>query len=59
MSLTEHRMKPLNLLIIGRILTAEPWLSEGGEHAYANFLKRTLGKCFGKLHATSCEDLTI
>jgi len=41
------------------ILTGKPWLSLGREHAYAHFLKRTLGNELGKLYATGCEGLSI
>jgi len=48
-----------NLVIIRRIPTGKLWFIVGRYHAYAYFLKRTLGNGPGKQYATSCEGLTV
>jgi hypothetical protein len=40
-----------------KYLTGKPWLSIGQQHAYAHFLKRTLGNRLEKLCVTGCEGL--
>ena len=54
-----RKLPGLSLLIIRRILIGKHWLSVGRQHAYAHFLKRTLGNGLGKLYATGCEGLAI
>ena len=51
----EYKRKLLNLIIIRRILTGKTWPTVGRWHAYAQLLKRNLGKGLGTLLATGCE----